>query len=146
MTLLLALLPSSIFSSWSRSSYGVFFLGLMASSLCFLVEVLLWSCPSAFLVSTLNFPNLDQRPAFFAVFAWRPTGSWWLGSSCSAGSELSIPVTIRAAPPNMKTPFIVLVCTLPVVLSLYYFSSLRTLDVGVLHLRTGFTHRLFPKT
>ena len=60
-------------------------------------------------------------------------------------SEPFVSVTFRAALPNMKTPLILRTCVLPAMLSLGCFSFLQTWDVGVLHLREGFTHRLFQR-
>ena len=58
-------LLSSVLSSWLRVLYGSVILSVVLCFLRLLVvpPVLLVSC--VFLLSTLNFPNCDQRPGFF---------------------------------------------------------------------------------
>ena len=134
-------------SFWLRVSHGSVNLGF---ALCFLrllvvLPVPLISC--VFLGSTLNLPNLDQRPGFFVSFTWASGASWWLGDYCSAGSVLFVFVTTAvctcATLSNMKIPLVVWAWTWPAVLSLdEYCSSLQTWGVGVFHLRASFTHLL----
>ena len=85
------------------SSFLHIILGFVLYFLCFLVasHVALVFC--VLLESTLNFPNVDQRPGFLVASVQFPRGCWCLGNSCSTASELFVVVTFCAALSGMKT-------------------------------------------
>ena len=144
---LLPCMSSSNFSFRSRNTYGVVFLGTEAFPLRFLVVLPTLSVLCVFSVST--YPEFAKYgPATWLLLGFylivnQLLGVWQLLRCTSR--ELLFLVTSLATLPSIKTPFIVRAGASPAVWGLGCFSSLQARDMGVLHLRAGFTHCLFSK-